>query len=190
MRQLTIRELLRYWEGASQKLKAGQDAIKAGTFNSYEFSVGLLMPPEIPAWDNLCSDLNWHTGDINSGYYSEASFGFVGVYRLIAYNNGASAGISRFCGVDDTGTLYIGKAGRLHERLNQLRRSYKNGKRESTHAPTSILKHMHNYPFPGEPILIASLFTASNMADIVERDLLGAYRHQFGELPPLNVNTK
>lgn len=184
MKQFSIHQLTEFWKEYSRLCKA----VKNGT-NENDLFVPLLCAGELPDWNDLCENLNWKVHAIDGGYYSEAKYGFVGIYRLIAYNNGANAKIPRFCGVDDSGTLYVGKSNRLHARLNQLRRSHVKGKTESSHPATAYLRTMHNYPFPDKKIMIASLFTPAFAAEMAERDLLLAYRFRFGELPPLNVNT-
>jgi hypothetical protein len=60
-----------------------------------------------------------------------------GVYRLVALDSNAElapAPIDRVCGVDPTGTLYIGHAGSLRSRLRQLAR---------TNDPTEGIAHGH-----------------------------------------------
>ena len=110
-----------------------------------------------------------------------------GVYRLIglaADGNLAPAKIARVCGLDETGTIYVGAAKSLIGRIGRL-----------------VLQHLP--PFKGGnhtamPGVLAAAFPSTRLAvqwclaeapeDIfaTEQKLLSGYREQFGELPPLN----
>jgi hypothetical protein len=90
-----------------------------------------------------------------------------GVYRLVALDNNVElipAAINRVCGVDLTGTLYIGHATSLRARL------------------TAKLKKR----FPPQRLAITW-----QRIDILQRRnremrLLQNYLRRFGELPPMN----
>ena len=120
----------------------------------------------------------------DDGYFSKKSHGHYGVYRLVGLAQDGEirqlATISRVCGEDRTGTLYIGEAGTLNKRLNQLRK----GSHQASRFPT-ILREK----FPMRRLAIASLFT-SRSTKMIENDLLQAYVNSFGDTPPLNYRVK
>src|SRR6476646_3224585 len=76
-----------------------------------------LMPP----WNDICSKLTGLRYSAGGYTFRTRKFGFPGIYRLIGVSsNGKPAVISRAGGEDTTGTLYIGCARRLSDRLNAL----------------------------------------------------------------------
>jgi hypothetical protein len=79
----------------------------------------------LPSWNEICSEMSWHRHSLNGGYFSKKHHGRCGVYRLIGLategNIRVEATLDRVCGKDTTGTLYIGEAGRLNDRLNFMR---------------------------------------------------------------------
>src|SRR5580704_4065015 len=95
----------------------------------------------MPAWADLCSELDWESHLVDAGYFAKKHHGFCGVYRLIGLATESEvhkpATLSRACGQDTSGTLYIGEAGSLNSRLNQLRRSLFS--REDSHGAIRML---------------------------------------------------
>jgi hypothetical protein len=117
-----------------------------------------------------------------------------GVYRLVGLAEpgiNAPATFDRICGRDQTGTLYIGCAGRrstLPTRLQQLVRTLSDrGRRRnnSEHSAGDLLLHkLLSQQFP--PNNLAVSWSYHTDAFIAENDLLRSYIRSFGEAPPLN----
>ena len=176
--QASVHELKEFWK-YRENLKPG-DIIE----NYIESS-------RMPPWDEICFELNWHLYTVDGGYFSKKDHGYTGVYRLIGLEKDNDltnpATLSRICGQDSSGTLYIGESGWLNQRLNQLRRSLK---REDTHGAirtwrsTPVLKSR----FPPNRLGVGILFTAVGMSAAVEQDLIQAYMNSFGDTPPLNCS--
>jgi hypothetical protein len=172
--QLSVNDLKAYWNQV--------DALTEGEL------IGVISIREMPPWEEICQELSWHFHRVDGGYFSAKRHGFCGVYRLIAL---ASEGdltrpaiLSRVCGQDKSGTLYIGEAGNLSQRLNQLRRSA-GRRREGSHGAISMLRQITRLDYPPAKLGIALLFTGKSTRS-VERDLIHAYINSFGDTPPLN----
>lgn len=137
----------------------------------------------MPPWVDICSKLNWEIHRLDDGYFSYKNYGRSGVYRLIglvsADETKKPVTFNRLCGQDTTGTLYIGRAGRLHERLNQMR------VRRPTHEAISALRQIPCLDFPRGKLAVAIRFTG-HISHVVEANLIGAYVNSFGDAPPLN----
>ena len=105
-------------------------------------SIGMISISQMPPWDNLCSELPWQIYSIEGGSFSAKDHGFCGVYRLIALASEGDlkkpAVLNRICGRDMTGTLYIGEAKSLSNRLNQLRRSARSHRPERSQGAISM----------------------------------------------------
>jgi hypothetical protein len=146
---------------------------------------------EMPSWNDLCSELSWETHSIEDGYFSAKNHGFCGVYRLIALASEGDipkpASLNRVCGQDTTGTLYIGEAGNLSNRLNQLRRSARSDRPERSHGAIRMLRQISLLDFPPNRLRVALLFTVPQTR-MVERHLIEAYINSFGDAPPLNYS--
>jgi hypothetical protein len=172
--QFSVGELQAYWKQV--------DALTEGE------SIGMISIYQMPPWDEICQELNWHFHRVDGGYFRTKTHGFCGVYRLIALasegNSTRPVTLNRVCGQDTTGTLYIGEAGKLSQRLNQLRRSA-GRRREGSHGAISMLRQIGRLDYPPEKLGIALLFTG-RAARGVERDLIRAYMNSFGDAPPLN----
>ena len=145
---------------------------------------------EMPPWDKLCSELGWQLYRADAGHFGKKHHGYSGVYRLIGLETDKPfkpATISRTCGEDVSGTLYIGEAGWLNERLNQLRRSLR---REDTHGASRLWRQSAALvaKFPSNKLGVGMLFTNPGMRGWIERDLIGAYLNSFGDTPPLNCS--
>ena len=145
---------------------------------------------QMPPWTDLCSGLRWETHSITSGSFSEKYHGRGGVYRLIALAPaGDSIGpaiLNRVCGQDATGTLYIGEAGTLSARLNQVRRSFR---RERSHGAINMLRKIPVLNYPPNRLAVALCFTSAQSRKLVEEHLIYAYINSFGEMPPLNYKS-
>jgi hypothetical protein len=111
-----------------------------------------------------------------------------GLYRLVALQANEQgfvpAPLNRVCGIDPTGTLYIGKTESLRSRLRSLVR---------TNHPSFLFGGGHafmpdtlrrRYPFQ----LRAVTWLRSSDISNGERKLLEIYTKRFGELPPMNLN--
>ena len=170
---ISVRELREHWV-AIEALKEGE---------------GLIAVPIscMPPWEVLCNELDWQSHHLESGYFGHKHFGYHGVYRLIALaedgDTARPAKLNRVCGQDVTGTLYIGKAGALHARLNQFRRSMTTY--EDSHGAAGMLKAIPRLKLPPSRLAIALMFTGRFYGG-VESDLIKAYMNTFGDTPPLN----
>jgi hypothetical protein len=146
---------------------------------------------QMPPWDDLCSELSWKTFSITSRPFSGRGYGHRGgVYRLIALApNGSSIGpavLNRICGQDKTGTLYIGEAGNLGARLDQMRRSFG---REGSHGAINMLRKIPILNYSSNGLAVAVCFTNGKTRKLVEEHLIYAYINSLGEMPPLNYKS-
>jgi hypothetical protein len=139
-------------------------------------ALGLLQLYEMPSWEDLCRELDWHHYLVENGSFGKKQFGFHGVYRLIALASkgvlSKPATLNRACGQDTSGTLYIGEASNLSRRLNQLRRSAGH-RREASHGAVRMLQRIARLDYPAEKLGIALMFTGRDTRS-VEQDLLNA----------------
>jgi hypothetical protein len=111
-----------------------------------------------------------------------------GVYRLVALDANeqgfAPAPLNRVCGIDPTGTLYIGKTTSLRKRLRTL-----------------VLTNDPNIPFGGGHAFMSAKLqrrfpfqlravTWQRTSEVwnAEKKLFENYTTRFGELPPMNLN--
>lgn len=108
-----------------------------------------------------------------------------GVYRLIALNEASNfmpAPLSRVCGTDETGTLYIGASKQsLANRLASLVMTHRSDYKVKPRAPLSKLLRER---FPADKLAMSWEYTEEPWQR--EADLLMAYEEAFGELPPRN----
>jgi hypothetical protein len=173
-----------------------QEKIDAGQLRDYWQYYDNVVPGEVierfvptsqmPSWSEICHGLQWR--HYRFGRFREKNHGFCGVYRLIALaDDRYPACIPRLGGEDTSGTLYIGEAGWLHQRLNQLRRSCH---REDSHGAGIMYRDcdLLNKRFPLEKLGIAILGTSVRMRVMIEADLIRAYLNSFGDTPPLNCS--
>jgi hypothetical protein len=115
-----------------------------------------------------------------------------GVYRLVGLNEDEDkivpAHINRICGVDTTGTLYLGCGSKLRIRLQQLSRALRMGSHHYIFAHDIAKEFRYNARlsarFPLKRLGITWLYDWAY--DAVETNLLFHYRDSFGETPPLN----
>ena len=145
----------------------------------------------MPPWDDLCSLLPWELRLIEDVSFGRKRYGYCGVYRLFGLTSegdiNAPAILNRVCGQDTTGTLNIGHAGNLNNRLNQLRRSLLGS--EKPHGAYRLKDiPLLEKQFSSNKLAIALLFTG-NSPSLVEGDLIKAYMNSFGGTPPLNYRT-
>lgn len=108
-----------------------------------------------------------------------------GMYRIYWLKNGISQSISRICGNDSSGLLYIGHtAGTLQDRLNQFRCSaFLRSTNHSGGLKYRNSKVLLNLIKPDE--LFAKVEPCKGSHDS-ERNELKKYADKFGEVPPLN----
>lgn len=174
--QVSVQELEKYWQRIETLNKIGDRIDDPITL--------CRMPP----WNNICFELNWKTRLLEDGCFSKKHHGYCGVYRLIGLASEGDltkpATLNRVCGQDTTGTLYIGEAGFLSDRLNQLRRSLLSN--ENSHGAIRRLKRnpLLKSGFPSNKLAIALLFTGLKTG-MVQNDLIEAYINSFGDTPPL-----
>jgi hypothetical protein len=169
---VSVCELKEYW--------AKVDALAVGEW------IGVIPLFYMPLWIDICSELSWEFHRVEGGYFSAKSHGFYGVYRLIALEEDdltKPVTLNRVGGQDTSGTLYIGEAKSLSNRLNQLRRSASS--HEGSHGAISMLRQIRLLDFPPNKLGIALLFTGRHTRG-VERDLIHAYINSFGDAPLLN----
>lgn len=145
---------------------------------------------DMPSWSDICEGLLWRYFTLDGGYFAQKDFGYTGVYRLISLTAEGDPrkpkALSRLCGQDETGTLYIGKAGSLSSRINQARRTARIGSTERSHGAVEMLKQIPSIRFSEMKLGVALLFTGVKVRHIVERNLISAYINTFGDAPPLN----
>jgi hypothetical protein len=171
----SVAELEAYWEY--------YDNLKDG-----DVITQFVHTPAMPSWSKICLSLHWHQNRL--GRFREKHHGFCGVYRLVALTNERwwhPARIPRLGGEDDSGTLYIGEAGWLHQRLNQLRRSCT---KEDSHGVGKMWRDcdLLRGRFPLNKLGVAILGTSVQMRKKIEYDLIRAYLNSFGDTPPLNCS--
>lgn len=174
----TIRELKAYWEYVR-------------TLNEGDVIEKYITNERMPLWDDICYGLDWRVYPFDGGSFSKKHHGFCGVYRVfgIAEESKANtpAHISRVCGEDTNGTLYIGRSGWLSDRLNQFRRSLES---EKTHLAAVAWRNCETLKrrFPLGRLGVGLLFTDVDAEAMVEFDLMRAYLNTFGDTPPLNYS--
>jgi hypothetical protein len=159
-----------------------------------------VQPPRKYLW-NLCQHglifasvrlcVGKRAGGLIDKPFRKKNFGYSGVYRLYGvasedgpgFKKGWPGVINRACGTDMTGTLYIGRARRLSDRLNGLRRALLTG--HGSHDVPSMLRYLMrlHQAYPSNTLKVALLPFANYKR--VESDLIDAYVNSFGELPPL-----
>lgn len=168
-------QLEQYWSDAAAQPK--------GT------SIRRISLSEMPPWSEICSGLPWRSRRAEAGFLTDKKHGFRGVYRLFAFSSDITrpAVFNRLCGQDATGTLYIGKANSLSNRLNQARRSA-GSRREGSHAAAGRWARIASGNFPSHKLGIAFLFTRCQPR-LAEVTLIDAYINSFGEMPPLNYKS-
>jgi hypothetical protein len=136
--------------------------------------------------------MSWLTGDwsalikiseaIERKYWDELQ-PKTGVYRLIALDvNGKPMPLNRVCGVDETGTLYIGATDR--QLLNRLGGLVKTHRADYAGQPHRQLSIPLTDRFPADRLAISWEYT--EMPWPREAELLMAYEDELGELPPNN----
>jgi hypothetical protein len=114
-----------------------------------------------------------------------------GVFRLIGIETTATGyfpqQLARVCGIDPTGTLYIGATTLLRGRLGTLVR---------THNPSGLSvggghTHMNaklKKRFPMQRLALTwRCVESTDMVRNLESQLFRRYEQQFGELPPMNA---
>ena len=112
-----------------------------------------------------------------------------GVYIIYAKSSdGRTISISRFCGVDRRGILYIGRTSKqnLKERVYQFYASSNLKMKTNNHSGGN--KYFSNVIIRktlGEHSLHFN-FEITEVAEVRENELLSKYMTEFGEYPPLN----
>ena len=113
----------------------------------------------------------------------------IGVYRIYVKTNNKELSISRFCGKDLTGLLYIGRTTdqKLRQRIYQFYASSNSEMLTNNHSggakylECEIIKQTlgknHSLYFD---------FVEDNHPDYLEKQLLKEYKGLYGEYPPLN----
>jgi hypothetical protein len=174
---ITVEELTQYWKTVDE-LKEGERCESVPLFR-------------LPAWSDICSELDWALHRATRRPFSKRYHGYRGVYRLVALASESDpmkpAVLNRVCGQDSTGTLYIGRSGRLNDRLNLLRLSLQKRVRFTRHGAIDMLNRvpLMKLTFPPNRLAIALLSTGRSTR-IVESSLIEAYMNSFGDTPPLN----
>ncbi|MGN6438895.1 MAG: hypothetical protein ACTHMM_20295 [Agriterribacter sp.] len=113
----------------------------------------------------------------------------IGIYRVFALNEDLTPKhINRFCGIDTTGTLYIGRttAQGLKKRIYQALAVINPLGKSTGHS--GALKYKMNKiiaEFLNDHKLYFDYEVCAHPAG-KERELLNEYASKFGELPPLN----
>ena len=145
---------------------------------------------QMPPWDEICSNLDWELHLPDDRHFTAKHHGYFGVYRLVALASerdlARPATLNRVARQDTSGTLYIGEAGNLARRLNELLRSGWGHRNEDSHGAIGMLKQIDCLDFYPNKLGIALHFTTLSDTRSVERDLIRAYINSFGDTPPLN----
>jgi hypothetical protein len=177
-KKLSVEELTEHW-----KAVAAVDEVET------MYGVPL---PLMPPWADLCSELNWEVYMVDQKYFRAKHHGHSGVYRLVALGPEGDLArplaLNRICGTDLSGTLYIGQAARLNERLNQLQRSMRHHRPERSHNAANMLRSIPLLKALTDKYALALLYTGTRTR-AVEMDLISAYMNSFGDTPPLNYST-
>ena len=177
-KQLSVRDLRKHWEDGD-KLEEGESMV----------GVPLSL---LPPWTDLCSKLSWKLCLVDNRDFTKKQYGHCGVYRLVALGPEGDFAkpltLNRVCGQDITGTLYIGRAAWLNERLNGLRRSLRVHRPEYSHRAAHMLRSIPSLNALAGKLAVALLFTGKETRS-VEINLIEAYMNSFGDTPPLNYNT-
>src|SRR5262249_37505994 len=99
MKQYTVRDLQQYWNRPTSNGEV-----------IYDFPLLHQMPP----WNDICSQLHWELHLVEGGYFRRKHHGYYGVYRIVGLAVDGDitkpAVLSRICGQDATGTLYVGES--------------------------------------------------------------------------------
>lgn len=109
-----------------------------------------------------------------------------GVYRLTAFDVELNIPmpISRVCGIDWTGTLYLGASLKIESRIKSLVRTYSSDFDAKSHTP---MAEILSEKFPSR--LLGVSWRIVNEPDCpfeLEYQLMGLYVNELGEPPPLN----
>jgi hypothetical protein len=117
-----------------------------------------------------------------------------GVYKVVGLlrdtENIMPVPVERALGPDITGTLYIGEAKWLHDRLGNLltdMRATRRGRVEKHQAARLLKSLAYSKRFPLSCIGVSWRFDPDH--HFVEGNLIESYQLEFGELPPLNKQT-
>jgi hypothetical protein len=183
----TVDELEKYW-AYIRTLKDGDEL---------EWSIET---NQMPHWEDICSKLlkvNDTIPEAVRNRYVERvrrqRYGHEGVYRIIGltadHDTEKPATIKRLHGRDTTGTLYIGQAGNLYQRLDQFQRSvrirFSRGHMAGVWWQQCwLLSEM----FPPARLAFATMRTPVGTSEGTEFDLIRAYLNSFGDTPPLNCS--
>ena len=131
-------------------------------------------------WPYVCRIM---AEDKNDAWWGKAGLEQTGVYRLFATRESKitmPASIARICGIDPTGTLYIGQ-GKIDACLDSVVRTYRPDYSPGRHPP---LSRKLAAQFSPDNLVVAWQYTECPRPR--EMELIGAYFDEFGELPPLN----
>jgi hypothetical protein len=117
-----------------------------------------------------------------------------GVYRLVGLAGrcgNSPAQLNRVCGIDETGTLYIGRTSdqrALQTRLGNLFRTMRarKGLAYSGHSAAEFLRH-HPILSARFPLDCAVSWSYDHYDVMAEQSLLARYVRSFEEAPPLNL---
>ena len=129
----------------------------------------------------LNSDGLWNFIDDNFGNTG-------GVYKLICMKNEKVIPIDRVIKTDNSGILYIGKAGSFEQRVIYLKKAMLPNFKSKSH----ICGRRYNLPelknfrekFKLDDLYVS--FISHDNPEAYEKELLNEYLLEFGELPPLN----
>lgn len=109
-----------------------------------------------------------------------------GAYRLIAMDVELHIpmAISRVCGIDWTGTLYLGASLKLENRINSLVRTYSNDLNGGGHTPVAQIL---SEKYPSRLLGVSWRLVDEGLSPFeLEYELMGLYVNEHGEPPPMN----
>jgi hypothetical protein len=117
-----------------------------------------------------------------------------GVYRLVAIDliklGILAVPLNRVCGIDPSGTLYIGRSKSLRTRLSSLVRTHDPTKRIGAIFGASHIMMTKKLTKRFPPKCLAITWRRADSASssqTQEATLLRDYKDSFGELPPMNA---
>lgn len=132
----------------------------------------------------------FHIADSDFWYKIEPVFNNSGgIYLLKSYSNDRPVPIHRLMSIDESGTLYIGKAISFLDRVVELKKSITEGYTSSNHdCGYRYKKYKLGIKYPYESLYVDLIGAELDKIDKLEKDIIEEYTIKFGELPPLNRN--
>lgn len=109
-----------------------------------------------------------------------------GLYRLVALDVDLHIpmAVSRVCGIDWTGTLYLGASSKLENRIKSLVRTYSSDLHAGAHTP---MAQILSNKYPSRLLGVSWRLVDDGLSPFdLEYQLMSVYVNEHGEPPPLN----